>query len=207
MARRPAAAADPLPAALRVDVDRAGYYPDLVADVVGVALAGEDVVAHLVHPETTFDSAEVRRHVTVLALTPTRLVVAHADDHGPDASVGSAYAAASTEAVPLHQVRSVVLSHVVAEPERYRSGAGAREVTLTIGWGSVQRLDLEPASCSDPNCEADHGYTGTSTADDIVVRVSAEAEGDDAVRAALGFARSLSAATGPARAPAGFPER
>lgn len=199
MARRPADT-DPLPTALRVAVERAGYFPDLVADVVGVALAGEDVVSHLVHQETTFDSTEVRRHVTVLALTQTRLVVAHADDHGPDGSVPTTYASASTEAVPLHHVRSVVLSHVVAEPERYRPGAPARDVTLTIGWGSVQRLDLEPAGCSDPDCEADHGYTGTSTADDIVVRVSAEAEGDDAVRAALDFARSLSAATGPARA-------
>ena len=52
--------------------------------MVATALAGEDVHAHLVHQETTFDSEEVRRHVTVLVVTGTRLVVAHADDHGPD---------------------------------------------------------------------------------------------------------------------------
>lgn len=197
--RRPAPT-DPLPPALRADVERAGYYPALVSDVVATALAGEHVDAHLVHQETTFDSTEVRRHVTVLALTPTRLVVAHADDHGPDAVVPTSYAAASTEAVPLHKVTSVVLSHVVSQPERYRPGTPARELTLTIGWGSVRRLDLEPAACADPECEADHGYTGTSTSDDIVVRISAEAEGDEAVQAALSFARALSAATGPARA-------
>ena len=65
---------------LRDDLHRAGYYPDLVGEVLEVALADEDVEAHLVHPETTFDGAEVRRHVTVLALTATRLVVAHVDD-------------------------------------------------------------------------------------------------------------------------------
>jgi hypothetical protein len=40
------------------------------------------------------------------------------------------------------------------------------------GWGAVSRIDLEPAACGDPNCEADHGYTGSSTADDLSLRVS-----------------------------------
>ena len=69
---------------LRQDLHRAGYYPEFVADVLDVAIADETVVAHLVHPETTFDDAEVRRHVTVLVLTPTRLVVAHVDDNPAD---------------------------------------------------------------------------------------------------------------------------
>ena len=76
--------------ALRHDLHRAGYYPELVVDVLDVALADEEVVAHLVHPETTFDAAEVRRHVTVLVLTPTRLVVAHVDDHPADSEHPSA---------------------------------------------------------------------------------------------------------------------
>lgn len=195
--RAVAPAAHGLPGALRADIERAGYYPVLVRDVVATALAGEDAVAHLVHQETTFDSDEVRRHVTVLVVTPSRLVVAHADDHGPDAAVPTVYAAASTEAVPLDRVTSVVLSHVVAQPDRHRPGDAPRELTLTIGWGSVQRVDLEPAGCSDPDCDADHGYTGTINRDDIAVRVSVEAEGEGAVRGALDFARVLSAATRP----------
>jgi hypothetical protein len=196
--RRAVADAGPdLPPSLSAEVDRAGYYPALVADVVSTALAGEDVVAHLVHQETTFDTDEVRRHVTVLAVTPTRLVVAHADDHGPDSVCPTTYAAASTEAVPLQRVRSVVLSHVVAHPERHRRGDVPRELTLTIGWGSVQRVDLEPAGCSDPDCEADHGYTGTVNGDDIALRISGEAAGERAVRGAVEFARVLSAATRP----------
>ena len=67
--------------------------------------------------------------------------------------------------------------------------------SLTVGWGAVARLDLEPATCGDPECEADHGYTGTSTADDLCVRVSAEGDGAEAVLRALEFARALSAAT------------
>jgi hypothetical protein len=184
-----------LPADLVTDVERAGFYPSLVLDSLNVAIADEEVRSYLVQQETTFDRVEVRRHVTVLALTPTRLVVAHADDHDPDALSPEPYASASTEAVPISRVTSVVLTHAVTHPDQHRSGSVPRELSLTIGWGSLTRVDLEPASCADPDCEADHGYTGTLAADDITVRLSAEAEGEPAVRAASAFARMLSAAT------------
>lgn len=184
---------------LRQDLHRAGYYPELVADVLDVALADEQVVAHLVHPETTFDAAEVRRHVTVLVLTPTRLVCAHVDDHPADREHPSASASATTESVPLSELRSVALTHVVAEPAEHKPGRAALELTLAIGWGAVSRVDLEPATCGDPACEADHGLTGTLTPDDVVVRVSTAAEGPDSVRAATDFARVLSAASARAR--------
>ncbi|PPK98384.1 hypothetical protein CLV92_10179 [Kineococcus xinjiangensis] len=184
-----------LPPELIADVERAGYYPQLVTDVLRSALAGEPVQAHLVHLETTFDSAEVRRHVTVLALTPSRLVIAHADDHGPDETSPENYAVASTEAVALHRVESVVVSHVVTRPDQHRSGSTPHEVTLTVGWGAVRRVDLEPAGCADTECDADHGYTGSLSGDDLTLRVSAAAEGAGAVQAAVAFARALSEAT------------
>lgn len=184
-----------LPAELVQDIVRAGYFPALVGQVVAVAIAGEDVRAHFVHQETTFDTEEVRRHATVLVITPTRFIVAHADDHGPDANNPTSMAAASTESVAISAVRSVVLQHVVDRPEAYRPGEPPQEVSLTIGWGSLQRVDLEPATCGDPNCEADHGYTGSLAGDDITLRVSAAAEGATAVAAVLDFAAALSAAT------------
>jgi hypothetical protein len=69
------------------------------------------------------------------------------------------------------------------------------EAVLTIGWGGVGRVDLEPASCSDPDCDADHGYTGVIAGDDFSLRVSAVAEGADAVHGLLEFAEALSART------------
>ena len=69
-----------LPTDLTRDIERAGYYPALVRDVVSTALARDRVASHLVHQETTFDHDTVRRHVTVLVLTDTRLLVVHADD-------------------------------------------------------------------------------------------------------------------------------
>jgi hypothetical protein len=184
-----------LPDGLLRDLERAGYYPALVADCLRTAVAGEPVESHLVHPETTFDANEVRRHVTVLATTPTRLVVAHADDHAPDETSTEAYAVCSTESVALSRVHSVVVSQVVTRPADHRAGSVPAEVSLTLGWGALQRIDLEPASCPDPDCEADHGYTGSLTGDDLTVRIASAAEGADAVAAALAFARTLSAVT------------
>ncbi|MDQ1617453.1 MAG: hypothetical protein QOE19_22 [Actinomycetota bacterium] len=180
---------------LRAAIQHAGYYPELVAEAVDASVAGEPVDAFVVHQETTFDSEEVRRHITVLVLTPTRLVLGHADDHPADATTPTPFMTSSTEAVPLSGVRSVVVNRVISEPLRHRVGALPQEVTVTIGWGAVSRLDLEPASCADPDCDADHGYTGTAAADDIALRVSEAAEGGDAVARMLGFAAALSRAT------------
>ena len=191
---RPGAHGPAIPAALTRDVERAGYYPALVHDVVRTALAGDEVVSHLVHQETTFDHDSIRRHVTVLVLTATRLIVVHADD---DTQPGTPLttATATSESVPISGVRGVMLTHVVGDPASYRSGQLGQELTVTIGWGSVSRVDLVPASCGDPGCEADHGYEGTLTADDISVRVSAMADGEDALAQALSFARALELAT------------
>ena len=68
-------------------------------------------------------------------------------------------------------------------------------MVLTIGWGAVARVDLEPAGCADPDCDADHGYPGLLTSDDFSLRVSAAAEGPEAVANLLGFADALSART------------
>lgn len=190
-------------------IEKAGYYPDLVADTLALALAGEDIVAHLVHAETTFDTDSVRRHLSVLAITPTRLVFVHADDHGDEAEAelltgdaprgadepALAHAVATSEAIPLRSVGPVMITHVVPDPAAYRTGSLGRDLTLTIGWGAVARIDLEPATCGDPHCEADHGYTGSVTGDDLSLRISAEADGQQALDEAVSFARALSAAT------------
>jgi len=180
---------------LRTAIERAGYYPQLVNETLDTAVAGEQIRSWLVHHEATFDRDELRRHVTVLVLTGTRLVVAHTDDHPADATCPVPYATTSTEAVPVARISSVVVSRTLADPAGRRPGATPRDAVLTFGWGAVSRLDLEPAGCADPECDADHGYTGTATADDLSVRVSAEGDGPDAVLQALAFAAAVSAAT------------
>ena len=178
---------------LREAIDRTGYYPEVVSDAVHGAVSGEQVVSYFVHHEPTFERDEVRRHQSVIVLTPTRLVLAHTDEHAGDDLLPEPYTSTSTEAVSLSSVKSVVVTRMVANPtEGVRPAA---EAVLTIGWGGVARVDLEPAACSDPECEADHGYTGVLTSDDFSLRVSAAADGPDAVAGLLHFAESLSSLT------------
>jgi hypothetical protein len=179
--------------ALRKAIDRTGYYPDVVAEGVDAALSGERVLSFYVHHEPTFERDEVRRHLTVAVLTPSRLVLAHTDEHAGDDLLPEAYTSTSTEAITLSAVRSVVVTRMVANPT---SGPQPpAEAVVTIGWGGVGRIDLEPAGCNDPNCEADHGYTGVVASDDFSLRVSAAADGKEAVAGLLSFAATLSAHT------------
>ena len=201
---RETAKMDDRSADLRVAIEKSGYYPDVVADAVTAAVAGEIVDAFLVHHEPTIERDEVRRHVTVVVLTPSRLILAHTDEHAPDDLLPAPYTSTSTEAVVLSSVRSVVVTRMVANPASYTGdpipAPGANEAVLTVGWGGVGRIDLEPAACGDPQCEADHGYTGVVASDDFSIRVSSAADGTDAVANLLSFAESLSARTGSAEA-------
>jgi uncharacterized protein DUF5998 len=188
---------------LREAIEKSGYYPDVVTDAVLKAVAGEPVLSHLVHHEPTIDERdEVRRHMSVLVLTPSRLILAHTDEHAPDDLLPAPYTSTSTEAVAVSAIRSVVVNRMVANPASYAGkpipAPGANEAVLTIGWGAVGRIDLEPAGCADPECDADHGYTGVVTSDDFSLRVSAAAEGPEAVADLLDFADALSARTGSA---------
>jgi hypothetical protein len=183
------------PNGLRVAIEREGYYPTLVAEAVDTALGHEPITSYVVHQETTFDREEVRRHVTVLALTKTRMIVSHTDEHPPDSPTSPPHATTSTETVRLDRVGTIVVNRTVDDPARYIPGTPPREVVLTIGWGGVNRVVLEPASCSDPNCEADHGYDGSVSVDDLSVRVSEAADGADVVRQTLAFAAALTEAT------------
>ena len=181
---------------LRTALDRVGYYPAEVSAAVEDALAGETVLSYVIHHEPTFDRDEVRRHITVLVLTPSRLLITHTDENPPDDLLPRPYTSTSTEAIPLARVGSVSLTRMVAQIDPHEPTApSVAEAVLTVGWGAVSRVDLEPAECEDPECTADHGYTGALTAEDFSLRISATADGGDAVASLLTFSRALSAAT------------
>ena len=182
----------PASPALREAIERAGYYPNVVQDILDKAVGDEQVIDFIVQHETTFDRAdEIRRHITVLLLTDTRLLVVHVDEHTDGQPGGVVQASSATESVPLGLLGPVVVQRVVDNPAHFRPGDLPSEVVLTVNWGSISRIDLEPATCGDPQCEADHGYTGTVANDDWSLRVSRAADGDETVEAALRFAASL----------------
>jgi hypothetical protein len=182
---------------LRAAIERTGYYPGLITDAVTTALGREPVTAYVVHHDAIFDQGmEVRRHMTVLALTPTRLVYSHTDEYPAEEPEARPRAETSTEAIRFNRVSSVNLARVVPDPASYVPGVTMpSEVVLTIGWNVLSHIELEPAHCGDESCEADHGYLGTISADDFSLRVSEAADGTEAVRLVLDFARALSEAT------------
>lgn len=182
--------------ALRVDLQSCGYFPALVEDAVLLAVGGEEVLDFVVHHEPTFNHDEIRRHLTILVLTPTRLVVGHTDEQPPEGPGGVASAATSTESINLGGIHTVALTRVITEPEKYRSGDPAYEAWLSVAWGAMRRIDLEPAGCADPNCEADHGLTGSMVPDDLVVRMSVAADGAQRVASLVRFTTALQQITG-----------
>lgn len=179
---------------LRSEIAASGYYPELVADTMATALADEEPISYVIQHEAAFDREELRRHISLLLLTGTRLLVLHIDDFPPDETCPVPYASANSEGVRLADVKSVVVNRIVGNPALHKPGGAVREVMLTIGWGAVSRLDLEPAGCGDPDCTADHGFTGASSNDDFSLRVSEAGDGADAVVRTLEFAAALSAA-------------
>ena len=182
---------------LRAAIERSGYYPGLVTDAVASALGPEPIVSYIVVHDAMFDPGmEVRRHITVLVLTDTRLVYLHTDEHPATEPDGRPQAETSTEAIKFSRISSVALTRVVPDPASYVAGVTMpTEVLLTIGWNVLSHVELEPAHCGDENCEADHGYTGTITADDLSLRVSEAADGEEGVRQVLSFAQALAAAS------------
>lgn len=177
-------------------IERTGYYPAVVCSGVDSAVAGEPVVSFLVHHEPTIDRDEVRRHITVAVLTPSRLILAHTDEHEGDDLLPAPYTSTSTEAIRLSSVKAVAVTRMVANPAGVQDDVPpAAEAVLNLGWGGVKRIDMEPAMCPDPQCDADHGYTGVSSPDDFSLRVSAVADGQAAVDALLAFADELAALT------------
>ncbi|MCC5672698.1 DUF5998 family protein [Kocuria rhizophila] len=173
------------------DIEKAGFYPQLVTDVVNDSLDGRQPVSHLVQLETHFTNTELHRHITALVLAEDVLHITHVDDQQYDDTGAETVARVSTETVPISQIRSVTLSYAYHQPQDYQPGTPIMELNLAVSWTGTQQLELYPAMCEDPECQADHGYTGTAASEDVVMRISSEADGQDAVEGAREFARTL----------------
>lgn len=181
-----------LPRPLRDAIVSCGFFPEVIESSLARTLGDEPVLASCVHHEATFDSDELHRHVTVLVLTPRRFLVNHTDD---GEAPGVQQALSTTESIPLRSVRSVSVTAVVSEPAGHRRGATPEEVWLAVGWGALRRVEIVPASCGDPSCDADHGYDAQNLDDDLTLRVSVAADGPESVARLVEFATALQLAS------------
>ncbi|MDR0366755.1 MAG: DUF5998 family protein [Bifidobacteriaceae bacterium] len=179
---------------LRAEVERAGYYPEIVTEVLDAALADETPVAFYVHSDVAIGEGTIGTHLTVLAVTATRFITAHVDDLDADADSPAAVAA-SVGAVPLRRVESVSMTHVISDPAQHLPGATPSAARLTVTWGSGRSIDLAPADCGDPDCVFDHGYCGALTGEEVTLHVTSQLNGSDQAAKLVDFTRCLSNAT------------
>lgn len=182
-----------LPAELVQQISECGFYPELVSDTISAGLGTQRVLGHLVHHEATFAGHEVQRHITVLVLTERQLLICHTDD-GDDGATDRALT--TSEVVALRAIDSVVVTRSVAKPQSYGKDSETVETWLTLVWGAARRLDIGPASCDDPACDADHGWTGMQVPNDLTVRMSPVGDGDSNTRRLLDFGALLQSRVG-----------
>ena len=60
----------------------------------------------------------------------------------------------------------------------------------------ARHVDIGPASCEDPGCDADHGWTGMQVPNDLTVRMSPVGDGDSNTRRLLDFGALLQSRVG-----------
>ena len=168
-------------------IERSGFYPRAVERALRRALGAGEPLATLCQVETGFDRGSVFRHLTVASLTERAIVQLHVDEmDGGSATIATA----------VHRVADIAgysTMEVFTDPE---NAVGLSEMTIALDLKGARRIDVEPARCDDPNCMADHGYTGTSYPDDMTFRVSAAADGQDALDEAVEFVDCLAGLMG-----------
>ena len=176
-----------LPENVKKDIDESGYYPELTAMLIEQSLFGEKVLTHILHMETHMDLEAIHRHVTVLVVTPTRLLLTHVDDEMEISPGAPPRGVTATDSVALNKVGNVLMTRLYADPANYTPGERPVEVAIALSWGNMRRLEIFPESCADPSCENDHGFGGTVANDDLTLRISQDAEGAAAVAQAEDF--------------------
>lgn len=181
-------------ATLDAHIDRAGYHPRIVRASLWSAIGRSPIRSFIVLPETTFEGSEIRRHLTVAVLTDRHLVSSHLDDSWTEDERPQPVVAATTERIGYDRIRTTSLSLVWPAGPGDTDATAPLEVVIGANWGGRRAIDVAPAACSDPNCDADHGYTGWNDPADLTLRVTEQAEGPDAVQRALEFHRLLAAA-------------
>jgi len=168
-------------------IERGGFYPKAVQRALRRALGTAEPLATLCQVDTGFDRGSVFRHLTVASLTDRAIVQLHVDEmDGGSATIATA----------VHRVGDIAgysTMEVYTDPE---NASGLSEMTIALDLKGARHLELEPARCDDPNCMADHGLTGSSFPDDMTFRISAAADGQDALDEAVVFVDHLAALMG-----------
>ena len=174
------------------EIDSLGFYPVVVARALRRGLAGAQPLAGLCQLDAAFDRGNMFRHLTVAALTPTQLVQVHVDE------MEDGGAMVNTTLAPISGIRGASVVELIAQPAADPVSPPS-EVTVSVDLGGQRRAEVEPRHCEDPECSADHGYAATSFPDDLALRVSSAADGEEALQRAEHFGDVLTSLIGGVR--------
>lgn len=136
--------------------------PPMVDDVAAIVRLHGPIRTYFIRPETVFDRDSVFDATAIFLLTDSHLIVVLSDVTYEFVPVGEFVT--TTQVIPLKEIHDyqVIRRRVLDGPE---SGAIA-SVQMRLRWGANRTLDIRPASCDDPTCEAEHGFIGMSAGED-----------------------------------------
>ncbi|MFT0848510.1 DUF5998 family protein [Actinomycetaceae bacterium L2_0104] len=134
----------------------------ILGDVMVALGEGGSVQSFFVRPETVFDQDSVYDSIAAFAVTGNRLLVVVSDVSYEFSQAGEFIT--TTQFVNLDRIRDfqIIRRRVADGPE---AGALA-SVHMRLRWGAGWQHDIRPASCDNPNCDADHGYMAVITGED-----------------------------------------
>lgn len=159
-----------------------GFYPDVATRTLRRALGGQEPLVTLCQIDAAFEQGTMFRHLTIVSLTEQTLIHIHIDEYdGERATVATAIHS-------VESIRAVSMLEVIESPE---NDGSISEITVSVNLGGVRRLDMEPARCEDPECTAEHGFTASSIPDDLTLRISVTADGEELFHEAQEFVKHL----------------
>ncbi|MDO5726703.1 MAG: DUF5998 family protein [Bowdeniella nasicola] len=164
-------------------LDRLAFHPAHIRTHLKSMLFDEPIVASFVNMQSTFENAEVARYVVLFVLTPTRLLHLYASEAPFPESDRALHV--EVHSVALHALHSVRNIYGHASDD-----SPTEEIVFAIGWGDASRVMVDVGPCPDPECDMVHGNGGLAH-EDVVLRLSVEADGSEKIREAEAFIQQL----------------
>jgi hypothetical protein len=167
------------------------FYDRLVLNSLSNLRGAKEIQAFLLDSSTSFEHDGLVRQQLVLMLTESELLVCYVEEIAemPDSD---SKLRVSTEIVPIRRLGPFQVQRYYSNPAKFGSSESVlNEVVLSLSWTGNQALDIGPASCDDPECTNEHGFTGQSRMGDYTAKYSLKLDNQYWIDHAEKFATSL----------------
>lgn len=167
------------------------FYERLVLHSLTNLRGNRELEAFLLDSSTSFENDGLVRQQLILMLTQTDLMVCYIEEIA-DLPDSDSKLRISTEIVPIQKLGPFQVQRYYSNPGRFGSADSyLNEVVLSLSWTRTQAIDIGPASCDDPECTNEHGYTGQSRLGDYSAKYSRKLDNQYWIEHAEKFATTL----------------